>query len=68
MPEVFHPLPDFDDVAFQPAQPGDELLTAAAGGADPTALARAESRNYLLGPRTADPTQTFRSELKRLLS
>jgi hypothetical protein len=46
----------------------DQLLTAAAGGPDPTAPGRAQARRYLLGPRTADPTQTFRSELKRLVS
>jgi hypothetical protein len=45
-----------------------DLLAAGAGGPDPTSAARAQARQYLLGPRTADPTQTFRVELKRLLS
>ncbi len=45
-----------------------EELLVAAGGSDPTAPGRERAREYLLGPRTADPTQTFRGELKRLLS
>ena len=46
----------------------DQLLAAAGPGPDPTATGRAGARDYLLGPRTPDPTQTFRAELKRLLS
>ncbi|HVU90977.1 MAG TPA: hypothetical protein VHC23_02015, partial [Jatrophihabitans sp.] len=44
----------------------DELLRAAAGGPDPTAVARKEARDYLLGPRTADPAARFRQELDRI--
>ena len=42
------------------------LLAAARGESDPTAVQRAEVRRYMLGPRTNDPTETFRAELQRL--
>ena len=44
----------------------DELVRAAGGAPDPTAVARKEARDYLLGPRTADPAARFRAELERI--
>ena len=44
----------------------DDLLRAAGAGPDPTAVPRKEARDYLLGPRTADPAARFRHELDRI--
>jgi hypothetical protein len=46
----------------------DDLVHAAGAGPDPTAVARKEARDYLLGPRTADPAARFREELDRICS
>jgi hypothetical protein len=42
------------------------ILTAARTGNDPTSADRAAARTYLLGPRTADPAETFRRNIDRL--
>jgi hypothetical protein len=44
----------------------DALLEAGRGGADPTADLRAADIEYILGPRTADPGETFQRHLDRL--
>jgi hypothetical protein len=44
----------------------DALVHAASGAPDRTAVARKQARDYLLGPRTADPAARFRQELERI--
>ena len=44
----------------------DALLDAAGTGHDPSAEARRSVTGYLLGPRTPDPTASFRAQLDRL--
>lgn len=47
------------------AELGD-ILDTSLRGEDPTELARGRARAYLLGPRTADPAETFRRNIDRL--
>lgn len=42
------------------------MLTTIRSGEDPSSADRAAARTYLLGPRTADPTETFRRNIDRL--
>ena len=44
----------------------DALLDAARTGHDPSAEARRAVTGYLLGPRTPDPTASFRAQLDRI--